>query len=181
MPPFFALAMVVLSVGVLVGSGTMLVAVARGYDWYSAEGARHMRRATLVQGISLAVGAAVAAALLASSGQTTARWALPTGAGIIVLMVVLVVMAWRKGPLDPAARELREGSAVRWRLTITFAMPLAAAGIVLMILGAVLDWPFGLGVGIPLLLLSGLFAVLVRLDWPAAAFRRRAEGGRKQG
>ncbi len=177
MPTFLGLAMIVLSLGTLVGSMTMLVTRASGHDW-STEGWRLMRRATLVHAASLGAGSGGAAILLSLDGPPTSLWALPIGAAVVTLMIAVGVVAWRRGPVDPATREPRDEPAARRRLAVGVGSSVGAAGLVLVVLGIVSPWPFGLGLGIALALLAGIFAVLVRVDRPASVVRCRAEARR---
>ncbi|SDH14670.1 hypothetical protein [Agrococcus jejuensis] len=177
MPTLLGPAMLVLSIGTLVGSMTMLVTRAAGHDW-STDGWRLMRRATLVHAVSLGVGSGVAAILVSLDGPPTVYWALPVGAFVVALMVAVGVVAWRRRPFDPATREPRDDDAARARLAVGVGVSVGAAGLVLVALGIASPWAFGLGLGLALVLVAVLFVVLVRFDWPAAAFRRRAEARR---
>lgn len=177
MPTFFGLAMIVLSLGTLVGSMTMLVTRASGHDW-STEGWRLMRRATLVHAVSLGVAFGVAAILVSLDGPPTAYWALPTGAFFVALMIAVGVVAWRRGAFDPAPRKPREDAAARRRLALGVGASVGSAGLALVALGIAFAWPFGIGLGGALALVAGLYAVLVASGQPERAFRRLAEARR---
>lgn len=176
MPPLSSLGMLVFSAGIVGAAIAQLVPIARGFDWYSEEGARHMRRGLTIAGGFHVVAFGGGGLVTAIDEPAAAPWALSIGGLGLALGIAILVVAPRRKALDPGRREEVEGPAARRRLSRIVGPPIVVFGLVLaLVVGIATSWPLGLGVGLPVVLLGLLFALLVRIDWSARARRRAAE------